>query len=455
MELSDDIIQGLTLPAETEKRVYTSPDVSGLQLIVSWKGDALRNRPKSSQFNRDWYFRFQKPNDDRRRRAQMKIGSWPTMNFDSASEEGRRLRELLNSGIDPRVAKLKQRAERIETAAKESGLVPVMLRFEEVMKQMRQDWKKTGRTPDTMRRYRQALEKYALPLFLGRNIRSITGNEWDDMIADIANEKKLPGAANNVHKAGRRLFSYAVQRQLIRYNPLLQRQETLRITRLTPDERFLEAEEVHTFLSELDNQTIPAFAKVYLKLMLYVGVRVDEWARVRVGWINFKRMRIEHPAESMKNRQAAWTHLPGPALTILYEWLQHVKEVHGSLQPDWFLFGADDNPVFAHPQKLSDFTSGMKAWLNFSPKLLRKTMSTHLQRQGCPPAVLRAIRNQSVTEGVESHYDFDDLFHLKKQWVDQWVELLETAKTDYSVLVMDRESRLDSEIANQFDDLFN
>ena len=385
----------------------------------------------------------------------MKIGSWPTMNFDSASEEGRRLRELLNSGIDPRVAKLKQRAERIETAAKESGLVPVMLRFEEVMKQMRQDWKKTGRTPDTMRRYRQALEKYALPLFLGRNIRSITGNEWDDMIADIANEKKLPGAANNVHKAGRRLFSYAVQRQLIRYNPLLQRQETLRITRLTPDERFLEAEEVHTFLSELDNQTIPAFAKVYLKLMLYVGVRVDEWARVRVGWINFKRMRIEHPAESMKNRQAAWTHLPGPALTILYEWLQHVKEVHGSLQPDWFLFGADDNPVFAHPQKLSDFTSGMKAWLNFSPKLLRKTMSTHLQRQGCPPAVLRAIRNQSVTEGVESHYDFDDLFHLKKQWVDQWVELLETAKTDYSVLVMDRESRLDSEIANQFDDLFN
>jgi hypothetical protein len=55
---------------------------------------------------------------------------------------------------------------------------------------------------------------------------------------------------------------------------------------------------------------------------------------------------------------------------------------------------------------------------------------------------LRAIRNQVITHGVESHYDFDDLFHLKKEWLETWGKLLEAVKADPSTLIPEKESRL-------------
>lgn len=452
-QFKDDLIGSIKIPSNREKQTFTSNLVAGLQLVVSWRGSAIRSRPTRESFNYNWYFRFQVPSTDKR--SQIKIGQWPGMTSKQAEIEANRLWELARNGIDPRSTKLRDRAEKIDQAARESGLVPTKLRFEYVLEAMEKSWDLTGKTTGTMRKYRQALEKHAYPVFYGRNIKSITGNEWDELITSIANVKKMPGAANNTHKAGRRLFNYAVDQQLINYNPLLQRKLSLAATQLEADERFLEARDVHKFMNEIDKQPIPMRAIVNLKMMMQVGVRVDEWERVRIGWINFDRMRIEHPADSMKNRNAAWTHLPNATIEILIDWLNQLKEQFGPLEHDWYLFSSDESPRIAERTKLSDHTNDLKDWINFSPKLLRKTISTHLQRQGCPPAVLRAIRNQSVTEGVESHYDFDDLFHLKKQWIEKWADLLEQAKADPAALITDRDSQLDSSLSNQVANLFN
>lgn len=453
---SDEIINDLRIKASQDKKAFTDKASKGLQLIVSWKGSAIRSRPSKSNLLYNWYFRFEVPHSDTRKRTQIKIGTWPTMNAKQALNEALRLRSLVSSGIDPRSEKLKQRASTLESAAiQASGETPSRLRFESILEDFCRDWETTGKTDKTCKDYRLALEKHAYPYFYGENIKLITGKQWDEMITDIAHKRKLPGAANNTHKAGRRLFAYAVDKDIIGYNPLLQRKNSLEATRLSADERFLEAEEVHKFLNEIDAQDIAMRAKVNLKLMMQVGVRVDEWERVKVGWINFKKMRIEHPPESMKNRTRAWTHLPPASIELIVDWLKSLKEEFGPIDNDWYLFPASDNPKRPEPTKLSDHTSLIKQWLAFSPKLIRKTISTHLQRQGCPPTVLRAIRNQTVTQGVENNYDFDDLFHLKKQWIETWGELLKEVKKDPKALFTEKDSVLDDDLSTEVDELFS
>lgn len=401
-------------------------------------------------------FRYLFTGGDAHKRNVLKIGEWPDMAVDDAIREAHRLAELLKLGIDPGMRVYQRRAELLQTKLVNatSGNVPNRLRVETVIEAFRAHWPSTGRAAVTLETYIKALEAYVLPKFAGRSVASISGREWDDFIADLAHTQSKKGAAANAHKAGRRLFTFAVRSELIAYNPLLDRPESVRATKLPVDDRFLESAQVHRFLTELDKQALPEWARVTLHLMMRVGVRVEEWSRVRLGELNLKRMRIEHPAESMKGRKAAWTHLTQDSVQILLDWLESLKRTHGQLNREWYLFPSDADPSRPQRTHLSDHTKHLREWLDFSPKLLRKTISTHLQRQGCPPVVLRAIRNQAVAQGIEASYDFDDLFHLKKEWIERWGELLKQCAENPLALEVERDSALDDELAGRVDELF-
>jgi site-specific recombinase XerD len=457
INFENQMISKLRLPANKKIDIFTDSRHAGLQLRLRWKAKVVRSKKSTLEdFVIDWLFRYQIPHTQPVKRSQLKIGDWPEMSPSAAVAEAKKLMDAVHAGTDPRALVLRKRAEEIDTASVINlGVVLPKFRFENILEQMSQYWPSTGKSLETFEKYQRSLEIHALPKFRGRDIRSISGNEWDELITKTANIDKKPGAANNIHKAGRRLFNFAVEQEIIQYNPILQRKRSLTATRLAPSDQFLDAAQVHKFLSELYEQDIPAWAKVNLDLMLRVGVRIEEWKRIKIGWVNLKSMRIEHPGSSMKNGRDALTHLPEPAIKILINWLRDLKTQHGALKESWYLFPDETDPTKPNSKRLSDITSKLKSWVNFTPKQLRKTISTHLQRQGCPPVVLRAIRNQTVAEGVEVHYDFDDLFHLKKLWLEKWSELLEEAKVSASALVTDRDSHLESDLLREVDDLFS
>lgn len=450
--LTDSFIAELMLAPSQDKQSFTDPRVKNLMLLVSWRGSVYRNSPTSDHFKKVWYFRF-----NLNGRNQLKIGDWPTMSVGEAISEAKRLNGLVSSGLDPRADYSRRKTEEYIHAAQLTSEVPARLRFEVVMSEMEAYWPKTGKSQSTLDNYIKALKKHALPLFAGRNIRSISGKEWEDIVLDLANVQGKKGAANNLHKAGRRLFTFALDQELINSNPLLRRKRTIEATRLEPDARFLDADEVSKFMNEIDLQAgIALWARIKLKIMMLVGVRIEEWDRVRIGWINFKNMRIEHPSESMKNRRKAWTHLPQPAVELLLDWLKYLKRSNNNkLDPNWYLFPDEKDPAQPQKKELSEEVRELSSWIAFTPKMIRKTISTHLQRQGCPPVVLKAIRNHTIATGVESSYNFDDLFHLKKQWIEKWSELLEEAKKNPSVLKTDRDSVLDQSLSAEVDDLFS
>jgi integrase len=446
------------LPADSEKVVFTDARARGLQLMVRWRAGVVRAGVLGAdKYRLTWLYRYQFSGSASSGRKNLKIGAWPEMSVEQAIAECLRLAELLKLGIDPATRVHERRAQQLHSKLLNAvaGNVPERLRVESVVESFRAHWPSTGRAQVTLDTYLKALNAYVLPKFAGRSVASISGREWDDFIADLAHTQGKPGAASGAHKAGRRLFSFAVRTELIAYNPLLDRPESVRATRLAPDVRFLESSQVHKFLTELDAQGLPEWSRVTLHLMLRVGVRVEEWSRVRIDWLNLKRQRIEHPAESMKGRRVAWTHLSERSVQLLLDWLALLKQQHGTLDRSWFLFGDESDPSRAQRTHLSDHTKNLRDWIDFSPKLMRKTISTHLQRQGCPPVVLRAIRNQSVVTGVEANYDFDDLFHLKKEWIERWDGLLERVKSDPHALETERDSTLDEGLAGRVDELFS
>ncbi len=457
IELTHNNIMRVRLLAGDKQKVFTQADAKGLQLLVRWKGQSLTSTKVTRDNNRDvyhffWFYRYTLPQT--KKRNTVKIGDWPNLSAADAILKVRMLNAIVANGEDPRILIKEEKADEVDIR-KGLGLnVPSEYRFENVIEALDDFWPATGKDPETMRKYKVSLNGYAMPKFAGMDIRRITGVEWDELVLTLANVDKKPGAASNLHKAGRRLMSFAHERGLITFNPLLQRKDAVNATRLAPHDRYLDSNEVHKFMGGIDEQQIEEWAKVLLKLMLFESVRVEEWARVRIGWIKFEDMRIEHPAETMKNRKAAWTYTPDPVIEILISWLKVLKARYGKLSPDFYLFPGDSptEPQKAHP---SDETGKIGGWISFSPKVLRKTISTHLQRQGCPPTVLRAIRNQKVTEGVEEHYDFDDLYHMKKEWIDKWAKLLLKAKESPECLHTDRDSKLSSELSSAVSGLFD
>lgn len=455
-----ETIRALRIPPDKNMASYCQPGVPGLQLIIKWKPDVIRSknipRDKTQQFYRYlWRYRFTITKElGNRERENVQIGEWPALSAAKAIAYSRVLRDQARSGVDPRSLVLEARAKRI--GGGHGGLTSAPLRYqvEYVFEKLKSDWLTTGKSPGTIIKYEQSLERYLFKTHGQKDIRGITGLEWDNLINEIANIDGKVGAANNLHKAGRRLFSYALEQGYIKYNPLLQRRKTLNTVRLTPDSTFMDSEQLHEFLNSVDSLPISQWAIVNLKLMLMVGVRVEEWKRVKVGWIKFKNKRIEHPGHAMKNGKDAWTHLSDDALAVLIEWLKIIKDNYGPLENEWYLFPSPDDPQKQNKTHLSKELILHRPFPGFTPKILRKTISTHLQRQGCPPTVLRAIRNQTVVDGVEAHYDFDNLFHFKKQWIDKWSELLAEVKSNPKALVVDKDSILDDQTIEDVKDLF-
>ncbi|MCG7548234.1 tyrosine-type recombinase/integrase [Pseudoalteromonas sp. Of7M-16] len=458
--LSTEEITSLEIPKGKRYTTATFNGYTGLQLYLRWadnsvKLESLDNLGRKVNTVYNWRFRYQKPNS--KQRTTISLGYYPDIDIEDVKAEHSKYQALLKSGTDPQVQLLEEQLQEkirqrnvqsmVDGFTRKSSVNHMFMRFKE-------DWPLTGGSERGLRNHELTYEKYILPVWNGRDMKTISPREWDEFVLNIANVQNKKGAAENVHKTMRRLFSYAVEKDVIASNPLFGRRAVLPHISGEPDDSFLESEQVHKILNELDDQVCPSWLKLLVNLMLRVGVRSEEWTRVKLGWINFQKMRIEHPPESMKNGKKAWTHLPENVIKLLLDYLGELKEQYGELDKEMYLFHDKDPLEQLERDYFSRNFKCLNGWLVFTPKIFRKTISTHLQERGAPAEVLRAIRNQTLSKGVGKHYEFSDLFQLKKTWVERWQCILEEVKADPAALISDKESLLNDELASKVSDIF-
>ncbi|MFC6441027.1 tyrosine-type recombinase/integrase [Bowmanella sp. JS7-9] len=444
---SESEVSRVLLPKLAKKVVYTFDNFAGLQLQLSRKADG--------NVSRHFQLRYQRPVSSGRN--VIRIGQYPDLPLSEIEQRYKSFINQLKSGVDPQVEQLEQRliASRVTNMAllksSKNSLFSVFERFKD-------DWQNAGRNPDTLADYSAALTNHVFPVYGTHPINLITPVMWDNLIMDIANNQKKKGAALNAHKAGRVVFSYAVELNIINANPAFGRKKVLNEVRLHPTKHYLGSTQLHTFLNELHQQDrLKPWVKVLAEVMLRVGVRSDEWTRVQMQHINWQMMRIEHPAACMKNKEPAWTHLPQNVVELLLIHIQRIKEQVGKLTPDMYLF-FDVDPYTPLPLRGSLTAKEFQkahGWMHFTAKMFRKTIATHLQNQGASKEVTDAILNHKLAVGVNQSYQFGTLYHLKKEWIEKWQELLAAVERDPRALVPANESQLDTGLLSKVAGLFD
>lgn len=457
VELTEKALLKIAIPKGKRSATFSFNGFPNLQLITRYSSASFDpiNQPDSvKQLNTTYDFRYRYFKPGTKSRTLVSLGNYPDKSLSDIQAQYNQCVEQLKNGIDPQISKLENKIRAINEQALIDG-VSSPSSINSVWTSLKNDWPLYGKSQRTLQNYTRTFSKVIFPQFNGRNIKGITAQEWDEFILHLSNVQNKKGLAFDAHKAMRRLFSYAVEKGIIQYNPLLGRKTVLDNTRLNAVTDHLNSSQLHKFLNEVDSLQVKAPVIFAAKIMLFCGVRSEEWTRVKIGWINFDSMRIEHPAAAMKNRYRAWTHLPEPVMKMLLEYLNGLKAKYGKLDPEMFLLHDSDPFKQLGSGRLSKWFSAFHDWIYITPRMMRKTISTHLQERNAPIAARKAIRNQVIVEGVDKHYEFNDLYSLKKEWLERWQKILEEVKSDPSALENKVESHLNKEMAEQAASLFS
>jgi len=423
------------LQNNSKKVTYTDNAVKRLQLVVYGKPDGLEHRQLYEGYRRVvWMYRGR--NEDNQR-TQYKLGEWPKMSaieaLEKAAQANARKGRFFGEDEGDRKAISLLRDEMVAIKQRCQSAVPPKYRVENLCDRFVEERK--GIRDSTRQNYAKSIRNYIYPYLWGVDYREITAKSWARVVEEII-EKSGSGAGNNAHRTLRAVFTFAVDKELTTVNPLLQNKTVLESTKIGIDQRYLDSMQVHKFLTELDDQVIISEQeKRMLKLMLRCGVRKTEWHRIRVEWIDIHRGEIILPKSAMKAKVEAVTPLAPQAMELVIEQLKHIKQFYelSSVPKDAYLF-PHQKDIYMKAADITDRTSRMKSWLDFYPKMMRKTIETHIIAKGCPTDVAIVIGNRTIAQGVHKHYQHAKLTKAKREWLFKWNDMLdETVRNPHAL----------------------
>jgi len=332
------------------------------------------------------------------RKRRMTLGKYPHCSLADARKLHREALTLLESGKDPALEKRKEKI-----AARDSSTVDGLIEeyIERWAKPHKRSWKADER----------CLNKEIKPCWGKLKASEITRRDII-LLLDKIKERGAPIAANRTLSCIRRMFAFAVERDLITASPCIG------VKAVAPEnrcDRVLSEQEIKILwlaLSQEANQDntphvihMSSATKLVLKLQLVTAQRkgeivTAEWHELDLisGWWTI-------PANKAKNNQTHRVPLSELALSLLSE----IKKLSGNSR---FLFPAKlkDAHIGAtsidHAVRRSSF-EGMKPW---TPHDLRRTAASYITSLGIPRLVVSKILNhvESSVTAIYDRHSYDD-----------------------------------------------
>lgn len=380
------------------KFAFTSHLLKGLTFVVQPNG-------------KSWSFRYTRHDG---RRNSIVVGAYPQMDHKQAVETASAMRAGLMKGVDPSEQRMFEQMRRRQETMARGMAIDSKWRFSSVAVRFLDYCEKTIRA-SSVKKYRQSLNRNLLDTFGADDIRCMSISDYTAHIASIS----CRSSALQAHAAARAMFSFAVDDNLIAFNPLLGKKSLVSKLKSDPRTRYLSGAEIHRFLNELSDQPFPKGIKVALRLQLLTGLRIGEVTGLTWESIDIRSKMIRHAANDMKSGKVATTALSDAARRTLLEW----KRDSGGKDGRLFAKGVDTASVV-------DALRKHKNWLVFCSHDIRRTVRSHLQRMGCPLEVRAAITNHSGQQGIARHYDHDQIFAQQLHWLTLWADALERCYAD-------------------------
>ena len=352
------------------------------------------------------------------KRREMKLGNYPEVTLEAARVKFEDARRKVKNGIDPISEKEQEIDNRIKALTVEDLAKEYMERHAKVNK------RKSSWTEDE-----RLLNVNVLPKWGKRKAHDIKKR---DCVVLLESFMDRPALCHNVLKLTRKMFNFAVERDIIEFSPFRGVKAPVQIR---SRERALTQCEIKAFwTTELPKASMSPEVKKILKLALLTGQRVGEICGINTAEIDENWWTI--PAERTKNGVTHRVYLTMTALDLLgtpqgfYYFpsptSNNDEEKH--IAPNAISSAVRRNlknysprrPIKGEMLKMVKVAENRKMDIDhFTPHDLRRTCATFLSQLGFMDEVIDAVLNHKKKGVIKIYnkysYDFE-----KKHALEEW-----------------------------------
>jgi integrase len=359
------------------------------------------------------------------KRRELSLGSYSDTSLESARRKFEDFRKKVKSGIDPSAEK-KQAVNERRLAPTVADLVKEYI--EKHAKINKRSWQNDERL----------LNKEVVSIWGNLKAGDIRKRDVVLLLESIV-ERGSPGMSNQTLKIVRKMFNFAVERDILQHTPCTG------VKALAPNnsrERVLNEAEIRAFWSNLDKGIISDEIKRALKLILVTAQRPGEVIGMRTAEIDGRWWTI--PTERAKNGRSHRVYLTDLALGLIGDTegkdflfpcphKDKIKKIEAHAlgvavrrNLAWPITDSKGKPLFDADGKPA--TENKLGVDQFTPHDLRRTAATFLAEMGTMDEVIDAVLNHAK-QGVIKVYNQYRYDKEKQMALEAWERKLNSITT--------------------------
>jgi len=384
-------------------------------------GDGLYLRFRATDAIPKWVFRYRFDGTQR----IVHLASYKVMSLADARKTAKEYRARVALGYDVAGEKRERKRDAINKIEQQKAIVTMgQLADEYFAAQILGRWKH----PNIVR---SRIEKDIKPNIGKLPIGEVKPMHIDAMLQTIV-KRGAPTMANDVLRWVKRMFDYALKRQMVQFNPAAPFDLSDAGGKEESRDRWLTIEELRALLSAMQNAKGWTYENgLVVKLLLMLAVRKGELIGARVDEFNLDEAVWHLPAEKTKTGAAIDIPIPRQAVTCVRQlvrlgngsaWLLPARKMQERMVPH-----IDLNTVGAAMNK--SIRPLMNGVAPFSLHDFRRTARTHIESLGFPPHIGERCLNHKI-KGVEGIYNRHDYFEERKSALQAWADVVEQCETD-------------------------
>ncbi len=283
------------------------------------------------------------------------------------------------------------------------------------------EWSKIHHSERWHYNNRKALEADILPVWGDRLAVDIRRKDAAEILELVV--KRAPGQARNVLKAARGMYSYAVDRELLEYNPFADIKISRTIPMMQPmsRDRELSEDEIRHLWKAIDEGGGSESTKRALKLILVTGQRPGEVVgmhrrEIQGKWWTIPWQRIKTRKRRQEDHRIYLTPL---AMSLIGDEKEYIF-------PDPAGKSATTENALSHhvrkdiPDTVKRSYYDLPRW---TPHDLRRTAATRLSKIGASDEIIDVILNHAK-KGVSGIYNRNKYDNEKQLWLTKWSQHL-------------------------------
>lgn len=364
-----------------------------------------------------WRFRYRFAGQ----RRVMTLGSYADLSLAEARRQAKEYRARVALGYDVAGEKQERKAEALEKIeAKKNAYTVGQLADEYFTKTILGRWKH----PNIVR---SRIEKDIKPNIGKIPVEAVKPRDISKMLETIV-ERGAPTIANDVLRWTKRMFDYAIKRDIIQFNPASAFDLSDAGGDENPRERALSRDELVTLFEAMrKTKGFSSLNEYAFKLLLMLCVRKGELITARVDQFDLDNATWRLTTSDTKTKAEITIPLPTQAVELLRDIIR--------LSDGEYLFPArkyqEQRLPYIHENTLNVALSKVKANMPdvepFTIHDLRRTARTHLAALGIESHIAERCLNHAI-KGVERVYNQYDYFDERKSALQKLANFIEACE---------------------------